>query len=65
MVSKASKNPLVKAKSPAKPKKAPVHKKKVVRFIGGDPEGGVAAAPVKVTKTGRIVKSPVIFEKGK
>jgi hypothetical protein len=40
MASKASKDPLAKAKSPAKPRKAPVRKKKVVRFISGDLEGG-------------------------
>jgi hypothetical protein len=65
IASKASKDLLAKAKSPAKPRKAPVYKKKVVRFIGSNPEGGVAAVLVKVTKTGCVVKTPVIFEKGK
>ncbi len=42
-----------------------MRKKKVIRFDSGDPKGEVVAAPVKVTKTGRIIKTPVIFEKSK
>jgi len=62
--SKASKVPLAKAKSPTKPKKAPICKKKVVRFVRGDLEGVALAASQKRTSSGRAVKTPVIFEKG-
>jgi len=63
-VSKASKDLLAKAKSPAKPRKAPICKKKVVRFVGGDSEEVVPALSQKRTLSGRTVKTPIIFEKG-
>jgi hypothetical protein len=63
-VSKASKVPLAKAKSPIKPRKAPVYKKKVVRFVSSDPKGVAPVAAQKRTSFGRVVKTPVIFEKG-
>jgi hypothetical protein len=61
---KALKDPLAKAKTPAKPKKAPVRENKVVRFVGVDPNEVVLAEPPKRTSSGRAVKAPKIFEKG-
>ena len=61
---KALKDPLVKTKAPIKAQKAPIHEKKVVQFSGVDEEGGVLAKPQKQTSKGRMIKKPVIFEKG-
>jgi hypothetical protein len=47
-----------------KPKEAPICKRKVVRFVGSDSSGVVATAPAKVTKTDRVGKKPITFEKG-
>ena len=61
---KASNNTLLQTKSPAKPRKAPVCKKKVVRFANTIVEEGGEAGLEKRTKTGRIIKPPRIFEQG-
>lgn len=54
----------VRIKTPAKPKKALVIKKKVVRFISGDIDKGALETPVKQSSRGRAIKPRVIFEKG-
>ena len=64
-ISKALKDLSAKAKTPAKPRKAPIRKKKAVRFVGGDIDEVVLASPQRLTSSGRVVKTPVIFEKGK
>ena len=56
-----------KAKSLIKPKKVSISKKKIVRFVSTDLEEvapAVQAALQKHTSSGRVVKTPVIFEKG-
>jgi hypothetical protein len=62
--SKASKDPPAKAKSPTKPRKTPICKKKIVRFVGSDIKGVGLAISQKRTASGRTTKTPVIFEKG-
>jgi hypothetical protein len=64
LVKKASKDPLVKTKALVKAQKAPIREKKAVQFNGVDEEGGVPAEPQKQTSKGRMIKKPVIFEKG-
>jgi hypothetical protein len=54
----------VRIKTPAKPRKALVKKKKVVRFIGSNITEGVPETPVKQSSRGRTIKPQVIFEKG-
>ena len=54
----------VRIKTPTKPRKALVQRKKVVRFVGGDIKGGVPETPVKQSSRGRAIKPRVIFEKG-
>ncbi|PMD61248.1 uncharacterized protein K444DRAFT_525886 [Hyaloscypha bicolor E] len=54
----------VRIKTPAKPRKVPVLKKKVVSFINGNINGGVLETPVKQSSRGRAIKPRVIFEKG-
>jgi hypothetical protein len=54
----------VRITTPAKPRKAPFIKKKVVSFIDGNINGGVLETPVKQSSRGRAIKPQVIFEKG-
>jgi hypothetical protein len=61
---KAEKAPPIKVKTPVKPRKALIKKKKVVRFISGDIEKGVVTTPAKQSSRGHIIKSRVIFEIG-
>ena len=63
-MSKALKDPPAKAKSPTKPRKAPINKKKVVRFVSSNIKEVVPVISQKRTFSGRTVKTPVIFEKG-
>jgi hypothetical protein len=62
---KPSKDPLVKTQAPAKARKALVSQKKVVQFDSVDGDGGVPAKAIKLGVSGRVIKKPVIFEKGK
>jgi hypothetical protein len=64
LAKKALKDPLVKTKAPVKAQKAPIHGKKVVQFSSVDEERGVPAEAQKQTSKGRMIKRPVIFEKG-
>ncbi|PMD34716.1 DDE-domain-containing protein [Hyaloscypha variabilis F] len=54
----------VRIKAPTKARKAPVVKKKVVRFVGGDIEGQGVETPAKQSSRGRAIKPRVIFESG-
>ena len=54
----------VRIKTPAKPRKVPVLKKKVVSFINSNINRGVLETPVKQSSRGRTIKPRVIFEKG-
>jgi hypothetical protein len=54
----------VRIKTPAKPRKVLVLKKKVVSFIDSNINGGVLETPVKQSSRGRAIKPRVIFEKG-
>jgi len=63
-VKKALKDPLVKTKAPIKAKKAPVCEKIVVRFASNDVEEVVPAEATKSSISGRVIKKPVVFEKG-
>ena len=64
LANKASNDPLVKARASTKTGKAPICKKKVVQFVGVNPEKVVLAKLQKRTFLGRAVKVPRIFEKG-
>jgi len=61
---KALKAHPVRIKPYAKPKKALVTKKKVMRFVGGDTREGSAETPAKQSSRGRAIKPRVIFEEG-
>ena len=54
----------VRIKPPAKPRKALVIKKKVVRFASSDAREGSAETPAKQSSRGRAIKPRVIFEEG-
>jgi hypothetical protein len=54
----------MRVKTPTKPRKALVQRKKVIRFVGSDIKGGVPETPVKQSSRGRAIKPRVIFEKG-
>jgi len=64
LAKKASKAVPAVYKSPAKPRKAPIRKKKAVQFINVDAMGVVASATQKRTTSGRVVKQPRTFEQG-
>jgi hypothetical protein len=64
LTKKASKAIPAVHKSPAKPRKAPIRKKKAVQFINVDAMGVVVSATQKRTTSGRVVKQPRIFEQG-
>ena len=51
-------------KTPAKPRKALVKKKKVVRFVDSDINKGGPETPAKQSSRGRAIKPRVIFKKG-
>lgn len=54
----------VRIKTPAKPKKALVIKKKAVRFVSGGVDEGVLESSAKQSSQGRVIKPRVIFEEG-
>jgi hypothetical protein len=53
----------MKAKTPVKKKKAPINKKKVVRFISVEFKEGVPSMPEKRSSSGHMIKIPRIFKK--
>ena len=61
---KVSKALPVRTKTPAKPRKALVIKKKVISFISSNINEGGPETPVKQSSRGRAIKPRVIFEKG-
>ena len=61
---KVSKALLVRTKTPAKPRKVLVIKKKVISFVSSNINEGGPEIPVKQSSRGRAIKPHIIFEKG-